>query len=585
MERDSRFLLDSERFEDLKAYLEDKRSALRDALLFSVSAEKFGGVPILPEPKYTEDSFSYAISEFRKRASELDSQELKRVDYEMLVERFSNILWNYVEILEGMCRELFDQASSVPIDLWDQELFDRLESAKVFLWDKLKEIDAFLNSMDKALKDFILLCLKGRPLSQLKKLRVKLHKVLDPELLERIRKSEIYLHNEFAAFSKDYAGVKKIEGSLEIEQYKFQGYAVLNNLNLQDVRLYLRLWRLLQVWKKADDKLKAKVAFTIKRSLPEGKVLRLFQDYIKEIKSCLFDVARRHRLSRDLGAQVKIALWRGELYALLKTVDQYQSFLAPPKSKSSFFKRKADKPPMIQELNRIKEEILHIDKCFQELFDAQERGNLQENEYALSCFSRASRILQDMGQPLISRAIMQSKSDQLIKTLREASELTSTLPEVSQLMLERLLRAFRVDEKHETLTETPGFWQLWEIHHGLSYENLSPAHQKRMRLYKQVTDHLKGWIEEHGINHHLQEIGHEIHDIQEALQEFYHQSKQVTNGHEKWELKKELLVERVFFSNFFAWLKPHNHEGKRIRTEFTFLEKYFNAIDENLFGA
>ena len=104
-----------------------------------------------------------------------------------------------------------------------------------------------------------------------------------------------------------------------------------------------------------------------------------------------------------------------------------------------------------------------------------------------------------------------------------------------------------------------------------------------MKTYKRVTQHLKKWIREHDLNHHLQEIEHEIHDIQESLQEFYHQSKKEISQLEKWELKKELLEERVFFSAFFSYLKDHNHEGKRIRTEFVFLEKYFNAIDENLF--
>ncbi|MCB1114563.1 MAG: hypothetical protein KDK62_07395 [Chlamydiia bacterium] len=591
METESRFLLDSELFEDLKAYLEDKRSALRDALLYSISAEKMSGPPILAEPMVAQDTFIYALSEFEKRAKDLDVKDLKRMDYERLVELLSNILWNYVEILEGMCKELFEQAASIPIDLWDQELYDRLESAKVFLWDKLKEVDGFLGAMDRALKELILTCLNHRSFAFLKKIRARIHKVLDPELTRRIKKAEVGLYNAFKAFRKEYAHLKKLESQIETEQYKFQGYAALNNLSINELRLYLRLWRLLKLWRKVKKdapELAKKIEKTIRQLTPPGKASSFFKEYIKELKDNLFDLARRNRNARDIGAQARIAMWRGELHTLGRTISGFRDFLleTDPKFKRKqlgLFKRGLQESPRTHQLQLRREEVDLIDHWLQELFDAQELGDSGDNDYTLAQFKRASKILEDMGQPLISRAIMKNKSADLIKVLTDINELTSSLPEVSQLMLERLLRAFKVDAKHETLTETPGFWPLWEVHHGLSYYHKSPQHIKRMKTYKRVTQHLKKWIREHDLNHHLQEIEHEIHDIQESLQEFYHQSKKEISQLEKWELKKELLEERVFFSAFFSYLKDHNHEGKRIRTEFVFLEKYFNAIDENLF--
>lgn len=590
MENESRFLLDQELFEDLKAYLEDKRSALRDALLYSIAFEKSGSLPQLSSPRFDQDTFHYALSEFDRRWKDLTPQERALTDHEGLVERLSNILWNYIEILEGMCKELFDQAASIPIDIWDQELYDRLEAAKIFLGDRLKEIEGFLQTFESSLKKFALFCLKARPFNGIKKAQVHLKSRLDPDLTKRVQKAKQFLDKEFNEFIKGYNFFQKAESVIETDQYKFQGYTILNILEINEQRLYRRLWRLLKLWERSYNykRLNERVVYTLRHVAPPGKVSLFIKDYLKEIKESLFDLARKNRTLRDMGAQARIAIWRGEVNTLIKTLEAYRVFLFatdPVPRKRSFFSflpKRMKEHRKTKELLFKKEEAEQIDAWLAELFEAQELSGTHENEYALSHFNKAQRILLDMGQPLISRSMMSSKAENFIKALSDVQELTSTLPEVSELMLDRLLKAFKVDAKHETLTETKGFWPLWEVHHGLSYYHKTPAHLKRMKVYKRVVQHLKHWIIEHQLNHHLHDVEHEIHDIQECLQEFYHASKKELSLTQKWELKKELLEERVFFSSFFSFLKHHNHEGKRIRVEFSFLEKYFNAIDENL---
>lgn len=592
MNNEARFLLDRELFEDLKAYLHDKRSALRDALLFSISLEKLKAPPLLPEPMEGKDPLEFALSEFENRWRSLSNEELKKVDYESFVERFSIILWNYVEILEGMGRELFEQAAKIPIDRLDQELYDRLELAKYFLWDRLKEIDRFLVALEASLKRFHQQCLSARPFKLLPKIRAPFHKALDPDLMALVKKGELYLFREFKRFAKEYGFLKRVEGQIESEQVKFQGYQILHQLNPADERLYLRVFRLLKLWdksKRGSLPLNRHAAASLKQAISFGKFSSFTKDYLKEIKGHLFDFARRHRNYKEMGSDIQIALWRSEVAALVKVIKDFRAFtLAEEQQKQprgilGWIKGPLKVSRPIKELNLRIEEAKLVDVWLQQLFDAQEPGEDNDENYGAACFKRASKILEDMGQPLISKTVMKAKVDELLKTLKEANELTSALPDTSQLMLEKLLRAFKVDAKHEVLTENRAFWPLWEVHHGLSYYDKSPAHQRRMKVYKRVVQHLKQWMTGHELNHHLQDVEHEIHDIQECLQEFFHQTKQINSLLEKWEFKKELLEERVFFASFFSYLNQHNHEGKRVKGELAFLEKYFNAIDDNLF--
>lgn len=587
MENESKFLLDRELFEDLKAYLEDKRSALRDTLLFSISFERGGRGPYLEAPVYESDSFEYALSEFDKRSDILTREDLEHFDHETLIDRFSNILWNYVEILEGMCRELFEQLKSLPVDLWDNELFDRLESAKVFLWGKLKEIDNFIKHLNVSLKFFILKCLRARKFTFLDRVRAYLKSPLDLELNKRVKKAELYLHHEFQHFAKDFAFLKKTEARIETEQYKFEGYSILNQLEYDKQRLYRRLWRLTKLWKAAkinQKNLLPRFAKTIRHVCPCGRVSLLAKDYLKQMKDNVFEFARGNRLNRDLGAQAVISMWRGEIFTLKVMLESYRNFLTETdthhKAASFLPWKQFQDTRKSKDLQLQIEQAVLIDKWLADLFDAQERIVDKDVQEERVRFRKIDRLLQDMSQPLISRSVMKSRSGELIKELSEADELVSTLPEVSELMLNVLLRAFKAD-KYETLTEADGFWNLWEIHHGLTYTHPSLNHTRRMKDYTRVVQHLKHWIAQHQLSTHIHDTEHDIHDIQEGLQEFYHSIKDDMLPVKKWELKKELLEERVFFSSFFSYLRKEK-EGKWLRAEFSFVDTYFESISQKL---
>lgn len=587
MENASRFLLDRELFEDLKAYLEDKRSALRDALLFAISVQRSSGSPFLSDPNFNEDTFKFALSEFNRRSKNLTNKDLHNIDYERLVENISNILWNYVEILEGMCKELFEQLKTIPVDLWDSELYDRLESAKVFLWDKLKEIDSFLNTLEDSLKEFVLKCINTKTFAPFQKIRTQLHKILDPELSKRIKKAELDLHDKYSLFVKEFSFLHRAESKLVAEELKFEIYNTLLRLEPEKQRLYKRTWRLLKYWegsKEAQKPLSEKFAYALKHTSTYGKVSVVFREYIKFMREVLFDFARLNRQNHNISGQAVIGLWRMELSTLKTVIEKYRIFLddTEPNQKSFLGFRKKFQSKKSKELEHFKNEVVQIDKWLAELFESQDLSVEADLSYELARFRRADRLLLDMGQPLISRAVMNKRSHEFIKELQGSHELVTTFSEVSEMMLDTLLRAFKADTKHATLTEVKGFWPLWEVHHGLSYYNPSLNHSKRMKIYRRVVQHLKQWVSTQQLSQHVLGAEHDIHDIQEALQEFYHSIKDDVSVLEKWEFKKELLEERVFFSAFFAFLNKHEKDGKRLQAELSFVDKYFDAIYQRL---
>lgn len=589
MEIQSRFLLDRELFEDLKSYLEDKRVALRDALLMSIARPSVS--PQLEPPLEKAATLLDALVVFNTQWQNLPPQTLKYFDEQGMIERLSNILWNYVEILEGMCRELFEQLKGVPVDQWDQDLFDRLEATKVHLLMKLNEMGEFIRGLNRELKKFVNACLSSRGTSPLKKIRMQFLTVLDTRLEKQLKQAETYLNEKFLQFSQEFLFLKKVEAQIETEYHKFQNYAILECLDKEKQRHFKRLWRLLKLWgasRTENEIFREPIQTTLRYACPSGKTTAVLRDYLGHLKEKVFDLARQYRAVKDIAAQAVVCTWRAEVHTLGKTILTFRDFLLATDKRARVpfgFKIKSLAPESrkAKELLLLKEETDQVDKWLIELFHAQELGQEEDPYIDLMKFRKVDKLLHDMGQPLISRSLMKNKARELISVLSKAQELVSSLPEVSDLMLDTLLRAFKVDWKHETLISTPGFSSVWEIHHGLSHTYKSAAHLKRMKIYKKVTQHLRYWLLEHELTRHTLDAEHQIHDIQATLQEFYHtlDAEALTLSH-LHEFRKELLEERVFFANFFQFLRQHPHEGNQIRHEFSFVDKYFNAIDDKL---
>lgn len=581
MDLQSRFLLDRELFEDLKTYLEVKKSALQDALLLSIYRPP--GAPALPHPDGPQLSLLETLKLFDERWQGLGPLQLRSFDEETMVERLSNILWNYVEILEGMARELFEQLKEVPIDEWEQDLYDRLDQTKVHLFLKLKEMEDFLPALEKSLKRFFFKCLSQKRFAFWRKLKVHIRGILDPELKKKIKGSQLYLHDHFIQFSQGFLFLKKTEARLENEQYKFHNFALLDRIDKDKQRQYRRLWRLIHLWdalRKDKISLQDSLNATLKRLFPSGKTTLMLREYLAYLKERVFDLARQYRTQKDIAAQAVICAWRAETDTLGDVISLFRDYLVATENGKRW--PLAAEPRRTKELQQLFEEAQAVDKWLEALFYAQELAEDDDAYIDLMKFKRIDKLLHDMGQPLISKSVMKRLSNELVNDLTHVQELSSPLPEVSELMLDALLRAFKADQKHETLLTTPGFMSLWEVHRGLFHSEKSAAHLKRLKLYKKVTQHLKHWLLEHDLTRHTLEAEHEIHDIQETLQEFYHSIDELVARDHLLEMQKELLEERIFFAHFFQFLRQQNSEGRHIRTEFAFIDTYFTAIDDKL---
>ena len=573
MQTHARFLLDQEMFEKLKAYLEDKKGAIREALSLSLT-RPLGAPQLAPPAEKGEsekgESLTRALTHFNREWESRSEASLRSIDEMRLVERLSGLLLNYVEILEGMGRELFEELKSLPVDQWDQNLYERLEAAKVYLWMKLQEAQAFFEGLEASLKRFVIACKRTHSFAFFKTLPLRFSGLLDPEIGRQLKKTAAFVQQNFENFSQNFAALKKFEARFELDDARFQRYAILESLDKDRFHYFCRLWRFLKMWR--ETQLKDQAAYTLRHFCPPAKTLGVFGDYLLRLKERVFDLARQYRSVKDIAAQAVICSWRAEAHTLSEAIASFRDFLL-----------KSDKAKKTEELNELLTEADRIDTWLAELFDAQELGEPPDPYLELMKFRSVDKLLQDMGQPLISESLMRRKTAELISELTKARELTSALPEVSDLMLDTLLRAFKADTKHETLTAAPGFFPLWEVHSGLSYPYKSASHLKRLKVYKKVTQHLKHWLYEQELDRHSHDIEHEIHDLQETLQEFYHAVNQGGfTPSQITEIQKELLEERVFFATFFQLLRKHNQGSRRIRSQFSFVDTYFNAIDDKL---
>lgn len=590
-------LFDLELFDDLKRYLDDKKEALKQTLFIALAVESIQ--PRLSKPDQKNLSLKEAVNYFDEEIDRLSPEELAKINFEAIGERLSEVLKSLAEILEGMCKELFEQLKHSPVDRWNTDFCENVQTAKELIHENCKEIIGFVHDLEKSLKKLYTKALKTGKYSFLKRLRVHIHSIIEPDVLKSLKESDRILTKNFKQFVENQRFINQNLTKIEALTYKFQGYQAFSEIDIERKNIFVRVWRLLHLYSIARVKHKPSLPFiesSIKTLFPPGKASTLFRDYLTEIKKMTYSLAKVYRGKRDATAQAVLVTLRSETETLSTTIDKYRDFLIKTDPNPYVRNRFSEwivgpEPRRTKELSQLVTQCHRLDESQRDLFDTQEGEDTRDIHATLEQFSQLEKLLHDMGQPLTSRAIMAKKGEEFAAYLKKINEVTAPLPETSLIVQDMLIKALRLDSKYLTLQENPEFIELVNTHQGIYGISRALPHLKRIKLYKKVLEHLRSWSKKHELSRHAHDAEIEVHDLQEAMQEFYHSLPLRDPGepHQKAlfksiviDLKRQLLEERLLFSRFFYQMKELEHESRIIRAELHFVDPYLEAIENRL---
>jgi hypothetical protein len=215
-------------------------------------------------------------------------------------------------------------------------------------------------------------------------------------------------------------------------------------------------------------------------------------------------------------------------------------------------------------------------------------GNFKELHQSKSpIHQEIEKLLHEMGQPLISRTMLRSRVDGLLKELKKFDEIGSPDLEAIDYVDTILAKAMREDWKYHVLHEFPLFHELYRLHLGLCDYIEDPSHAFRMERFRLLFDQIEDWLNKGDIYSHVHEIELDINDMKTYLQDFLaaiqrmlkeKPSDSISEAVHKF--KQELLEYRYVFGQFFFILLGKESDGQ-LRNQFLFVDQYFETV-ENL---
>jgi len=529
----------------------------------------------------------------------------KSMDWKHIAKEVNEGLWKYVEALESGVTELFQQLDQVNIEDWHSDLPHVVTQIKEMLTHRIEDLIWAIRRLEKHLKDYR----KQHDSTWGHKIFVW-KSIIDNELLINLSKSQKCLQAGFESFVRRYRAFQELKGRVESSIHKFSGYQVFGTLEieakmrLQELYDWLKLWELNQKRKKIPD---AELIRAVHQVIGQERALAIFRHYYKALSEALFDRSRLLKqsplelIAGSPGRSVTLEAilgYRIELHTLGALVQSFRDFLLNTDANPYVRARLGfgewtvgPEPETPKQLLRLGYEIEELDKLFLKFRETVEQSptkwNQQENR---STSLEVERILHEMGQPLTSRSLMQSKAERILQQIDQLNELGSPSPLVVPFIGQVLSKAMRADWQHQVLQEFTDFHRIYDIHSGIvDSVGMESSHYKRLKRFQAIIKQVEQWVRSRTINKHAHEIEQDMNDMKELLQDFFAQVQRVVPQEDLAVesatidgLAHQLLEYRYLFGCFFYYLRKSEEEGKGLRHRFLFVDQYFESIESRL---
>jgi hypothetical protein len=600
--------LDKRIVDQLNQYLQEKESRLAQQIYQIIQPVHEPVAPVLPIGEPSGLKLTEALEVFSKKLRQTSKKNFHQTPMaapDQVIQNMNSMLWEYTEVLEGCVTELFQQIKQVSIDKWHRSLLQVVQSIKELLVHRIEDLIWVIRRLETSLQEYRK---KSSPSESVWKEWVSLKKpVLDPALLANLSNTDQFLKKQYDAFYQRYQDYVRL--SIKVEDYleKMKSYPILAILEMNDQNLYVDVFRLLKLWElnpKSRGVLANETTRSLKNLASVDAIMRIFRLYYQDLKDAFFNTSldlKEHSLDPSVngtkqGIKDKLAEYRHELQQLIGTMSKYREFMlrtdASPyvRSRWGFTEWVVGPEPLkarkmfrlilqAEELRRWYDRFLaSVDK---EGLSAQKRSHLH---YEID------RILHEMGQPLISQAMMRRRAARLLENIQIYDEIGNLKQEAIPYVGNVLSKAMRADWKYHVMHEFPLFHEIYHIHLGLQKRISDPSHSFRIDRFKRLFAQIEEWVNQGDIYAHVHEIELDINDMKTYLQDFLAslqraaKDKSVNPFLDETinKFRQQLLEYRYLFGQFFLKLVEKDDDSRQLRNQFLFVDQYFESVEHIL---
>ncbi len=601
--------LDQEIVAQLNDYLNEREGRLSSQITSLKTLPSFhSSTPVIPSAsdgpymKLNEivDDFAKKIRSGGIRTIATDEQK------DQISFMINNALWDYTEVIEGCVTELFQRVRQIGVDRWNPRLFDVLFEVKEVLLHRIDTIRWVIQRLEGPLED---LCRPEQKSGWVKKWLSWSNPVLDPSLKKNLVETENALHSRYQAFNKRYDEYMhtryKVDQILDEQPSLF----ILSELDFADQSTFRNLYRLLYTldfFPGSKDQMGSELVRSIKSLVSNEEMQSIFQFYEKKIRDVFYSNCRElkeidlngqgvdQKISRILD---KVRIDQHELQQLIKTISRYRAFLLKHdpnpyvRSRLGFTEWTVGPEPVTtKKLLKLIEVSEELNQNFIRLIQSLSSDRSKELSAEQSAQSQCVELLHEMSQPLISRSMMENRSEKLVGQLDACNEAGSFSEETVKFVGDVLGKGMRLDWKYHVMQSFPLFHSLFHLHMGLTSRSDDPSHAFRLERFRHLCQQVENWVRKGDLYSHIHEVGLDLNDMKVYLQDFLATLQRVVKERSSDpfldetidKLSRQLLEYRYLFGKFLYDIAGKDGEGPLHRNQFLFVDQYFDSAERLL---
>lgn len=581
--------------DEFRLFLDQKESKLADQLLLSTPMLPGHRMEKIPLHGSGHLRLAQALQILGTRVRGYKEEQISNEEWRASVVSVNHSLWEYTDLLQDTVQEFIFQLQQTNLNSWNHNFFIVASSFKELILHRIEDLIWTYRRLDELFLTYRAICQKRKHfLIFFEKIFSKFSNVLDRSILNHLFRSEELLSMHYKRFSMDYEAFSSMLAKEKDEEAKFQHFQCLKELPQEQRELFTQLHHLIKIAEenRKISALKSEDLTTaIKNLAKAGKVSLLFRNYAKELKRKLFDTSEQWKIERDLSLKERTEELIIELSTLANLVRNYREVWL--RSATTPYLRTrwsftewivGPEPRKTKDLKVQLYEIETLSTWYQSLLQAiKNPKSVHLDTEKTSLFMQMDEMLHEMGQPLSSRNHIARHAEKLIDLIQKADELGGSYGPVQELLTKVFLRALRMDSKYQVLHDFLQFENLYAIHRGFLPPIDEPSHEKRIKMFNQLIHRIQYWLKEHLLAENYESLEMEEAAIQEEFQKFLARLQNENISDEEKNTYSLMLLEyRYTFSCFFHSLRTFETEGKEIRSQFTFVDQYLDAIENKL---
>jgi hypothetical protein len=515
-------------------------------------------------------------------------------------EKVNASLWHHTEVLESAVVELFETLKDLPIDRWQISITHVVHRLKDLLFHHLESFIWLVERLEQLMKGWF----KNRE-GFLSFPSIKSD--IDPQMIRHLKLTKELLDKEYNFFTQLYQRYTVLRNQTAgfVDKLKASPiYSLMENREQNIYSTFFRLLKILQLNGKQNLAISNEVKRALKHFSSSERMIKVLQHYLNELTEALYksslewkyfhpEEQSEHELVKQL--QGKLIDFDLELKQLMLTMSYYRAFLLKSESNPYVGSRfgfsewiVGPEPTSAKKIMELIYQAEELHNEFQRLNTSLLKGHAISQE-EINASHHIVELRHVRNQPLISKALMTKRIEELLRQIKDHHEIGSPDLSVIDFMTNVFSKALKADWKYNVLHGFPLFAHLYRLHQGLIEHYDDPAHAIRLARFNRLFEQIAEWVNKGEYFLHVSEIELDISDMKTYLQDFLAVIQRTGKELEPEmhllpivkKLEGQLLEYRYFFGKFFYLISSKSREGQQLRNQFLFVNQYFDSM-ENL---